>query len=285
MSAPRVAGVTATGFDVMDAHQHYGSIYESMGGLETAMPEHSPEELERIELETRLGVLDERGVRQTVIIGSHSYLRPEGLADTRRINDGVMAYLGRAPSRFAAGVGVVEPLYGRAGLPEIDRCHELGMVGISFHGRFQGVSHDAPWVHRFVERIGELGMVPFLHAPGESPEESLWKAAALADDFPDMTMLILDAFCGFESSREVVRVAERCPNLVFDTALAFDFHFIMPLVRECGPSRLVYGSDLYSWPSGAYGGAGLSQILESELDDEAKTAIVGATLRQILGVT
>jgi uncharacterized protein len=280
-----VADVTATGFDVMDAHQHYGSIYESMGGLETSMPEHSPEELERIELETRVGVLDERGVRQTVIIGSHSYLRPEGLADTRRVNDGVMAYLGRAPSRFAAGVGVVEPLYGRAGLPEIDRCHELGMVGISFHGRFQGVSHDAPWVHRFVERIGELDMVPFLHAPGESPEESLWKAAALADDFPDLTFLVLDAFCGFESSREVVRVAQRCPNLVFDTALAFDFHFIMPLVRQCGPARLVYGSDLYSWPSGAYGGAGLSQILESELDDEAKTAIVGGTLRQILGLT
>jgi uncharacterized protein len=127
--------------------------------------------------------------------------------------------------------------------------------------------------------------VPFLHAPGESPEESLWKAAALADDFPDLTFLVLDAFCGFESSREVVRVAQRCPNLVFDTALAFDFHFIMPLVRQCGPARLVYGSDLYSWPSGAYGGAGLSQILESELDDEAKTAIVGGTLRQILGLT
>jgi predicted TIM-barrel fold metal-dependent hydrolase len=274
--------VTTTGFDVIDAHQHYGSIYESMGGLEAAMPAQTPEEFEATELSTRLGVLDERGVRQTVIIGSHSYLRPEGLADTRRINDGVMAYLERAPSRFAAGVGVVEPLYGRAGLPEIDRCQEIGMVGISFHGRFQGVSHDAPWVHRFIERIGELGMVPFLHAPAESPEESLWKAAALADDFPDLTILVLDAFSGFESAREAVRVADRCPNLVFDTALAFDFHFIMPMVRQCGPSRLVYGSDLYSWPSGAYGGGGLSQILDSELDDEAKAAIVGGNFRRIL---
>ena len=46
--------VTATGFDVIDAHQHYGSIYDSMGGLETAMPPMSAEEIERVELETRL---------------------------------------------------------------------------------------------------------------------------------------------------------------------------------------------------------------------------------------
>ena len=159
------------------------------------------------------------------------------------------------------------------------------MVGISFHGRFQGVSHDSPWVHRYIERLGELGMVPFVHAPAESPEESLWKAEGLAEDFPDLTMLVLDAFSGFEQSREAVRVALRRPNLVFDTALAFDFHFIMPLVRRCGADRVVYGSDLYSWPSGAYGDAGLSQILSADLDDASKAAIVGGTLRRVLGLT
>ena len=167
--------MTETRFDVMDAHQHYGSVFESMGGLEGSQ-QPTETEFDRVELDTRLRVLDDRGVRQTVIIGSHVYLRPNGLDDTRQVNDGVMKYLAQAPSRFAAGVGVVEPLYGAAGLAEIDRCRELGMVGISFHGRFQGVSHDSPWVHRYIERLGELGMVPFIHAPSESPEESLWNA-------------------------------------------------------------------------------------------------------------
>jgi predicted TIM-barrel fold metal-dependent hydrolase len=279
-----VTEVAAAGFDVMDAHQHYGNVFESMGGLDMGAPELPPDEFDRVELDTRLRTLDERGVRQTVIIGSHAYLRPNGLADTRRVNDGVMAYLKRAPSRLAAGVGVVEPLYGAEGLAEIDRCKQLGMVGVSFHGRFQGVSHDSPWVHRYVERLGELDLVPFLHAPAESPEESLWKAEALAEDFPDLTMLVLDAFSGFEQSRQAVRVAIRRPNLVFDTALAFDFHFIMPLVRDCGPERVVYGSDLYSWPSGTYGDAGLGQILKTDLDDATKAAIVGGTLRRILGL-
>ncbi len=274
--------MTDVGFDVIDAHQHYGNVFESMGGLDPGMAQPSPDEFDRLEVESRLCTLDQRGVRQTVIIGSHAYLRPNGLADTRRVNDGVMEYLARAPSRFAAGVGVVEPLYGRDGLAEIDRCKELGMVGISFHGRFQGVSHDSPWVHRYLERLGELGLVPFIHAPAESPEESLWKAEGLAEDFPDLTMLALDVFSGFEQARQAVRVAERRPNLVFDTALAFDFHFIMPVIRRCGPERVVYGSDLYSWPSGAYGDAGLGQILAADLDDESKAAILGGTLRRIL---
>ena len=282
MSAPQHFDVAD--FDVIDAHQHTGDIRVSMGGLADGEPELSDAEFERVELEHRLEVLDARGVGQTVIIAGHSYLRPEGLADTRRVNDGVRAYLDKAPGRFPAGVGVVEPLYGAAGLGEIDRCKDLGLVGISFHGRFQGVSHDSPWVHRYVERMSEVDLVPFVHAPAESPEESLWKAEILARDFPEVPMLVLDAFSGFEQCREVVPLATRCPNLVFDTALAFDLHFVMPLIRHCGASRVVYGSDLYSWPSGDYGEPGLRQILSSDLDHASKVAIVGGNLRAVLGL-
>jgi uncharacterized protein len=270
-------------FAVFDAHQHYGTPFDSMGGL-GGLAEMDPDEYGRLELTERLTRMDDRGVDRTVIIAGHGYLRPHGLDDTRRVNDGVVEYLARAPERFAAGVGVAEPLYGAAGLAEVDRCKELGFVGISFHGRFQGVSHDSPWVHRYVERMAEIGLVPFVHAPAGSPEESLWKAEGLAHSFPDVTMLVLDAFSGFEECREVPFVAERCPNLVFDTALAFDFEFVLPTIERCGADRVLFGSDMYSWPSGKYGQRAVAQIVESALSDEDKAAVLGGTLSKILGL-
>ena len=45
---------------------------------------------------------------------------------------------------------------------------------------------DSPWVPRYVERVGELGMVPVIHAMTESADEALWKAAEVARAFPDV---------------------------------------------------------------------------------------------------
>jgi predicted TIM-barrel fold metal-dependent hydrolase len=278
---PDAPGGERRPIEILDAHQHYGTVLDSLGGSTGVTL--SRDEIERRELEHRLEVLDRRRVTATVIIAGHSYLRPDGLADTRRVNDDLLAYAARAPERFIATVGVVEPLYGAAGLSEIDRCAAAGMAGISFHGRFQGVSHDSRWVWRYIERMGERGLLPFMHAPADSPEEALWKTAGLAADFPDLTMLVLDAFSDFEQAREAVAVGERGANLFFDTALCYDFQFVKPFVERCGAHRVVYGSDLYSWPTGDYGEDSIRQILDAGLDEEATRQILGTNLRQLLG--
>jgi uncharacterized protein len=229
---------------VIDVHSHYGGLSDTGIGVGRATTDA---DALSADVERRLRTLDERGVAQAVIIGGHGYLRPDGLADTRRVNDAVAAYRDLAPARLPAAVGIVEPLYGARGLPEIDRCRtELGLKGISFHTRFQGVSIDSPWVRRYLERMGETGLVPFVHAVGESAAEALWKIDNLAADFPDLVMVVLDAFSTFEQSAYVVRVAERRPNLVFDTALAHGWAFPAQVVAELGATRIVYGSDLYS---------------------------------------
>ena len=272
-------------FDVLDAHHHYGDLTEWGGALPTATPigEITSEEYHRIELETRLAAMDEQSVHQAVIIGSHSYLRPEGLADTRRVNDGVAAYCKRHPNRFPAGVGIAEPLYGEAGLPEIERVRsELGLVGISFHVRFQGVSMDGPWVHRYVERILDVGLVPYLHAIADSPENALWKVETLAAAFPGARMVVLDGFSNYEQTREILHLAGRQPGLVFDTSLAYSFDVIRPLIREHGIERVVFGTDVYSMVPKAINV--LDGILDCDLDDKAKSAVLGGTLRGILGL-
>lgn len=272
-------------FDILDAHHHYGDLTEWGGALPTATPlgKVTSEEYHHVELDTRLGAMDAQRVRQAVIIGSHSYLRPNGLADTRRVNDGVAAYCQRRPARFPAGVGIAEPLYGEAGLSEIDRVRsELGLVGISFHVRFQGVSMDGPWVHRYVERILDEGLVPYLHAIADSPENALWKIETLAASFPGARMVVLDGFSNYEQTREILHLAGRCPGLVFDTSLSYSFEMIRPVIREHGVERVVFGTDVYSMVPKARNV--LEEILDCDLEDADKRAVLGGTLRDILGL-
>src|SRR5262249_24671877 len=152
-------------------------------------------------------------VRQAAVIPSHAYARPDGIADTRRVNDGIAAYRSANPDRFTVAIGIVEPQHGVRSMPELERTkHELDLDGISFHARFQGVSMDDPWIARYIEQMVNLALVPVLHAMTESADESLWKIGRLASSFPGLPMLVLDAFSTFEGTKEVSNVADRCPN-------------------------------------------------------------------------
>jgi predicted TIM-barrel fold metal-dependent hydrolase len=174
-------------------------------------------------------------------------------------------------------------LYGTRGLEEIDRCAlELGFVGISFHTRFQGVSNDSPWVRRYLERIGELGLFAFVHAVGESAAEALWKVDLVAGDLPDLTFIVLDAFSTFEQSLFVPHVAERRPNLYFDTATSHGWGFLAPLVARCGASRLLYGSDLHA-PTGDAGlHDPLVDLQAAALSEDDRDAILGGNIARLL---
>ena len=136
--------------------------------------------------------MDEGGVRQAMVIPGHGYLRPNGIADTRVVNDEIAAYRDRTPDRFPVACGIVEPRDGAAAFAEIDRvADELGLVALSFHTRFQGVSLDSRWIVRYLERMGERNLVPVIHAMDDTPEEALWKLASIARELPDLTILAL----------------------------------------------------------------------------------------------
>src|SRR5881397_1422363 len=94
-------------FDVFDVHHHVGRAFDALGGDLAAASEQVD-----VELETRLRIMDEGGVRQALVIPGHGYLRPNGLADTRRVNDEIAAYRDRTPDRFPVACGIVEPAYG-----------------------------------------------------------------------------------------------------------------------------------------------------------------------------
>jgi predicted TIM-barrel fold metal-dependent hydrolase len=128
-------------------------------------------------------------------------------------------------------------------------------------------------------------MLPILHAMDDTPEEALWKLASIARRVPDLTILALDAFGGFEATRQCFHVAEVAPNVVFDTSLSYNFDFIEDFALRFGADRVVFGTDLYSHPVGRRISHLLPQIVESGLSPDDKAAILGGNARRLLGAS
>jgi predicted TIM-barrel fold metal-dependent hydrolase len=270
---------------VLDVHHHVGNAFRALGGSLDNAQGMTEEEYVAHELRSRLEIMDRGNVAQAIVIPGHGYERSRGIDDTRAENDAIAAYRDRRPDRFPAAVGIVEPRDGEASLAELDRVKdELGLVGISFHTRFQGVSLDSQWIRRYCERMADLGLVPVLHAMDETPEEALWKLAELARSLPDVPMLALDAFGSYEATRQCFFLADVAPNLIFDTSLSYNFDFIEDFTRRFGAERVVFGTDLYSYPVGRRISHILGQILESSLSEAEKRAILAGNARRLFGL-
>ena len=274
------------GFEVLDVHHHVGNAFRALGGDLSTAPDAETEVYRVRELEDRLRIMDAADVEQAIVIPGHGYERTNGIADTRAENDAIARYRDARPDRFPAAIGVVEPRDGEASLAELERArNELGLAGISFHTRFQGVSLDSRWILAYVERMAELGLVPVVHAMNETPEEALWKLAVLARSIPDTPVLALDPFSSYEATRECFFIAEVAPNILFDTSLSYNFDFIEDFARAFGADRVVFGTDLYSTPVGRRISHLLPQILESALPDEDKRKILAGNARRLFGLT
>jgi len=273
------------GFEVIDVHHHVGDPSAVLGSMPLSGQPVSAADAAVDEVAKRLEVMGEGGVDKSVVIVGHGYYRPEGLKDTMAVNDGIAAYRDRDPTHFPAAIGVVEPTYGRHSLPEIDRvAGELGLAGISFHVRFQGVSLDNQWVRRYIERIVETGLTPVLHAVHETSENPLWKVATIGRAFPETEMLVLDAFGSHEGTKECFFTAEVAPNLVFDTSLADGWGLIEHFARTFGPERVAFGTDLYSWPLGRKISPIAEEIAASSLESGAKELILGGNARRLFRI-
>lgn len=272
-------------FEILDVHHHVGDAFRALGGSIDGTPEMTHTEYTQVELESRLAIMDREQVGQAIVIPGHGYLRSRGIADTMAENDNIAAYRDRTPDRFPGAVGIVEPRDGEASLAELDRCkNELGLVGMSFHTRFQGVSTDSQWILTYVSRMAELGLVPIIHAMNETPEEALWKLAVLARSIPDTPVLALDAFGSYEATRECFFIAEVAPNIIFDTSLSYNFDFAEDFANRFGADRVVFGTDLYSYPVGRRISHILGQIRDSALPDEDKAAILAGNARRLFGL-
>jgi uncharacterized protein len=269
------------GIAVIDAHHHYvppgagDALFEERAANLTDYPAR--------ELHERLRAMDADGIGQAVIMPGHGYLRPHGIDDSRRVNDGVAAYQRARPDRFPVALGVAEPLFGAASLTELDRIRgELALAGVTFHARFQGVPTDHRLIIRLVERMAELGLAVFMHA-GDSSEEEIWRILNVARCVPSVPIVVLDAFDHLEKANQALVCAGIAQNLVFDTAGCADFEFILRFWRRYGAQRLIFGSNRYSATTPAKRHHILADLLTSDLPRDDKRGIAAGNIASMVG--
>jgi uncharacterized protein len=237
----RRVSVTEDDMEIFDIHHHLGSL--TGGSLQDEAG------WEERDYENRIRMMEANGVSMAAILAATGYIQADGIKDTMRSNDVVAAYRRRDPKRFPVACGTVEPLHGVRSLTELERMkYELGLNGVVWHNRFQGVAVDHQLMRPLLRKVNELGLVPLVHTNAESNMEAVWRLERLAVEFPEITFVAMDALTTNVNSQLALDIAKRTLNIVFDTAHVRGSGFIKTFVEAVGSHRLVFGSLFYSSP-------------------------------------
>lgn len=244
---------------ILDIHQHVGTLVVHAG-------DEGPDAAGSSDQERRREIMHSFGVTRAALAPSLQYERPEGWRDTVRLNDAVAAYAASAPEDFPIAFGTVDLLSGQANcFAELDRLAEIGMAGVMWHHRYQGMFLDDRRMHPLLDRAAERGLVVALHLFGDSAMEEPDALERLAVAHPDQPLLTLDAFTAFAQIKALLPILERCPNIVLDTAGVFPLgRLVDQVVAAIGHERLVFGTDMYARPKMWNYPAGLFEVLTSE---------------------
>lgn len=266
-------------FRIFDAHSH---VNETL--FRRTLPGGGYEVEDDIAYRRR--IMGRARVRACVLMANHIYERPNGIADTRQMNDFVAWYRNTHPDIFPVAIGGVEPKYGAAvGVAEIHRmANELKLDGVVWHHHFHGTEMDEPRMFAFVEALGEHGLPALLHFNGDSRHELPAGLEPLAARYPEVSFVALSAMNQGNFLYEMRHIAERCPNVLFDTS------FVRPIGRVIesfaaafGAERLLYGSDLVPYESAIYRiPPAVVDIVESDrLTSEQKQQILWGTAERL----
>jgi predicted TIM-barrel fold metal-dependent hydrolase len=260
--------------DVFDIHHHLGSL---TGG---SLQEEAG--WEDRDYANRVRIMDANGVTRSAILAATGYIQAEGIKDTMRCNDTVAAYRKRDLQRFPVACGTVEPLHGVRSLGELERIkHKLHLEGVVWHNRFQGVPVDHQLMRPLLKKVSELGLVPLVHTNAESNMEAVWRLERLALEFPDLTLVAMDALTTNANSQLAVDVAKRTPNILFDTAHVRGSRYIRQFVESVGSHRLVFGSLFYSYPASYERCATLEEIKGAKLSEADEENIFSRNAKQL----
>ena len=109
-------------------------------------------------------------------------------------------------------------------------------------------------------------------------EDIEWDSlASLLQNFPRLPVLLLET--GYRAERYLFPLLGRHSNLYFDASTYLAHRQLESFVDQFGAGHLVFGSRLPLYTPGA----ALAVLATARIPEEAKRAIAGGTLRQLLG--
>lgn len=251
-------------FRIWDVHSHLHSV-----------PGATPEE--RIEVLVRCA--DRLGIERLILSQGYSaqlHPTPEQL---REENDRVLRAVRRFPDR-AYGSVYLSPSFVDFSLREFDRCVRDGpMIGI---GELEADKRcNAPELDAFVERAISMKTPILQHTwlkiGGNEPGESTpYDLVELAKRHPQANFICAHTGGDWERGIRIIRDTRNISAGVagFDPTSGV----LEMAVRELGPERVVYGSDV----GGRSFASQLAKVMGADIPDSAKELVLGGNLRRLL---
>lgn len=253
----------ANRFRVWDIHCHLHSV-----------PGETPEK----KMEVLIRCADRLGIERLILSQGYSSMlhpTPEGL---REENDRVIRAVKRFPDR-AYGSVYLSPNFVDFSLAEFDRCVRDGpMIGV---GELEADKRcNAPELDAIVERAvamrAPILQHTWLKAEGNEPGESTpYDLVELARRHPEATFICAHTGGNWEHGIRILRAAK---NVLAECA-GFDptSGMVEMAVRELGPERVVYGSDV----GGRSFASQAAKVLGADIPDTAKELVLGGNLRRL----
>ena len=223
-------------------------------------------------------IADRVGVKRLVFYMGMPWAVDPTPEEFRRQNDEVIQALSHWHHR-AFGFVYLNPKHEEESLKELDRCAKAGpMVGVKL---WVAVRANDKRLDSIIRRAAELKAVIFQHTwlktggnlPGESTPMDL---VELAGRHPNVPMI-----CGHTGGdwERGIRVVRGVKNLSIDLGGSDPTAgFVEMAVRELGPERIIYGSDI----GGRSFGSQLGKVYSANITAAAKVAILGENLKRMM---
>lgn len=231
----------------------------------------------RLDPEELLRSMDSLGIDRAVL----APLRPRSY-HLGPANEYVASVVAKRPDRFL-GICRVDPWQGEEAVAELRRSvTELGLRGVYLNPWEENYQVNDELVHPVVREAERLG-VPVLINAGQVRVSHPSQVADLAATFPKVTFIASNGgnlnISGMLLG-EARAMLERCPNVIIETSATYREDFLEEVMTEVGRDRVVFAS----------GAPYFEQVFEIErlrcahLDEEAKAAMGGGSIRRIYGV-
>jgi uncharacterized protein len=251
-------------FRIWDNHTHLHSV-----------PGDTPEK----RMEVLIRCADRLGIERLIISQGYSTDLHPSPEQIREENDRVMRAVRRFPDR-AYGSVYLSPSFPEFSLREFDRCVRDGpmiSVGELEIDRRCNVPEMDAIVERAVSMKTHVMQHTWLKLDGNEPgESSPYDLVELARRHPSANFICVHTGGDWERGIRIIRGVKNVSAEIagFDPTSGV----LEMAVRELGPERVVYGSDV----GGRSFASQLSKVLGADIPDSAKELVLGGNLRRLL---
>lgn len=196
--------------------------------------------------------------------------------DPRGGNREILETAGKRPELLAAAVVDARDIMGLDA--ELEFYDQAGAVAIRFVPEKQGWSISSRRFRRILEKVPALKNIRFICLSTAGQAWNLMEEAARMARDLELPLLLADV--RYDNMAEAICVLQEYPGVCADTNWLSSIDAVKVMVKEVGAHKLLYGS---AFPANSIQKS-LNQVLEADLPDGDKTAILAGNAVKLLGL-